>query len=350
MKKYTFVPNKYIKYFTITTVVLVILLLICIMGSVLMIQTELNAQIENSDQIDYAVVLGAGLIGDQVSERLKIRLDTAYHTLKDNEVPIVVSGGKGDDELISEAEAMKRYLVEQGISASRIILEDQSTSTYENLKFSKALMPEERNAVLIITSDFHMYRAKMIGRRLGWQVQGVSAVHPKGERLKLMRREVFALIKDGLITNVLSSSYLGRDKMKTEKSCGIVVFREVDHKIEYLLLKSKKNGDWGFPKGHVEGDETEYETAKREVLEEAGIDIQIMEGFRVPIEYLVKKNVHKTVIYFVGALENQEIHIQDSEITDFVWLDLDQALENLTHDNAKDVLLKANQFLLENRT
>lgn len=176
-----------------------LLLFAIVIGSITMIHTELDSQIENSDSIEYAIVLGAGLIGDQISERLQIRLDTAYLTLKDNEVPIIVSGGKGGGELISEAEAMKRYLVEKGIPESRIILEDQSTSTYENLKFSKALMSEGNDHIMIITSDYHMYRAKMIGRRLGWQVEGVSAIHPKTERLKLMKREVFALIKDWLI-------------------------------------------------------------------------------------------------------------------------------------------------------
>lgn len=137
--------------------------------------------------------------------------------------------------------------------------------------------------------------------------------------------------------------------MKTEKSCGIVVFREVDHKIEYLLLKSRMHEDWGFPKGHVEGNETEYETAKREVLEEAGLDVKIIEGFRAPIEYLVKENIYKTVIYFVGVFENQEVHMQASEIIDFVWVDFDQALKQLAHDNTKEVILKVNQFLVENR-
>ncbi len=137
--------------------------------------------------------------------------------------------------------------------------------------------------------------------------------------------------------------------MKTEKSCGIVVFREVDQKREYLLLKSKTHDDWGFPKGHVEGHETEYETAKREVLEESGLVVDIIEGFRVAIEYLVKKNIHKTVVYFVGTVENQEVHMQASEITDYTWVDLDQALNQLAHDNTRAVILKVNQFLLENR-
>ncbi len=199
LKKYTFIPNRKVQYFAIIVAVCILLLVTGIIGSAIMIHTELNSQIENSDSIDYAIVLGAGLIGDQVSERLKIRLDTAYLTLKDNDLPIIVSGGKGANELISEAEAMKRYLVEKGIKKDRIILEDQSTSTYENLKFSKALIPEESKSILIITSDFHMYRAKMIGRRLGWRVEGVSAVHPKAERLRLMKREVFALIKDFIL-------------------------------------------------------------------------------------------------------------------------------------------------------
>ena len=168
----------------------------CLIGFVVLISTAFNATIQNYDQIDYAIILGAGLEKDQVSERLKIRLDTAYAALKDNDIPIIVSGGKGDGELISEAEAMKSYLINLGIEEKRIVLEDKSTSTYENLKFSSKLLRDQEDKILIVTSDYHMFRAKMIGKRLGWEVEGVSAVNPASTRWSLMKREILAVIKD----------------------------------------------------------------------------------------------------------------------------------------------------------
>jgi len=110
-----------------------------------------------------------------------------------------VSGGQGFDELISEAEAMKRYLIEKGISPDRIQLEDQSTSTYENLVFSKEIMTIENANVILVTSDYHMYRAKRIGKRVGFDIQGISAINSTGERIVRMRREILAVIKDIIV-------------------------------------------------------------------------------------------------------------------------------------------------------
>lgn len=164
-----------------------------------MIASEFNSVITDSQKNDIAVILGAGLNGDQVSERLKIRLDTALAVLKDNELPIIVSGGQGKDELISEAEAMKRYLVDEGIEINRIILEDQSTSTYENLLFSKNIIDGENPKIVLITSDYNMYRAKRIGKRLGMDIQGASATNSESERIDRIPREVLSVIKDFVI-------------------------------------------------------------------------------------------------------------------------------------------------------
>lgn len=173
-----------------------ITILSCLIGLLILISREFYSTVNNYAQIDYAIVLGAGLEKDQVSERLKRRLDTAYEALKDNDIPIIVSGGKGEGELISEAEAMKAYLSNLGMEEKRILLEDKSTSTYENLKLSSKLLTDKGNRILIITSDYHMFRAKMIGKRLGWKVEGVSAVNPVATRWYLMKRETLAVIKD----------------------------------------------------------------------------------------------------------------------------------------------------------
>lgn len=163
-----------------------------------LILSESKTVVKEYSDVNYAIVLGAGLYGDKISPILKIRLDTAYDQLKDKDIPIIVSGGQGPDELISEAEAMATYLIEKGIKADRIILEDQSTSTKENIKFSNNLVNKENKDlnVVFFTSDYHMYRAKILGERIGWNSQGYAGINPFFVRLNFMIREVFALFKD----------------------------------------------------------------------------------------------------------------------------------------------------------
>ena len=79
--------------------------------------------------------------------------------------------------------------------------------------------------------------------------------------------------------------------MKFEKSCGAIVYRKNRSQIELLLIKNRYGGHWSFPKGHVEGQETEIQTALREVKEETGLDINIQKGFRQMVEYYPKPNI-----------------------------------------------------------
>ena len=167
----------------------------------LLIMTQLDSKITDYEKINYAIVLGAGLDGDQVSTRLRKRLDVAYIELNNREIPIIVSGGQGSDELISEAEAMSKYLFNQGISSQRLILEDKSTSTQENLLLSSKIIPKGKPQVVIITSDYHMFRSKMLAKRMGWQVQGASAHSLKKTLPKRVIREIFAVLKDFFVHN-----------------------------------------------------------------------------------------------------------------------------------------------------
>lgn len=117
-----------------------------------------------------AIVLGCRVYGERASLSLLERLEAAYDYLIENpEADCIVSGGQGEDELISEAECMYRWLVEQGIEPSRIYKEDKSTSTEENIQFSKKIIEEEGlfQKVVIITSDYHCYRAGMIADDYG---------------------------------------------------------------------------------------------------------------------------------------------------------------------------------------
>ena len=83
---------------------------------------------------------------------------------------------------------------------------------------------------------------------------------------------------------------MGGKNIMYEKSCGAVLFKE-DEKRYYVLVKSTTNNNWGLPKGHVENNETEQETALREVMEETGINAEIIEGFREQIEYVMPNGI-----------------------------------------------------------
>jgi uncharacterized SAM-binding protein YcdF (DUF218 family) len=125
---------------------------------------------------DVILVLGARVIGEEPSTALQERLDWAYHVYKKGCAPnIIVSGGKGDDESISEAEAMKRYLVEKGVSPHCIIVEDQSRSTSENMKFTAAIMKDKAmKSAIIVTQRFHQKRAQYLAKNEGLITSGYA--------------------------------------------------------------------------------------------------------------------------------------------------------------------------------
>lgn len=124
------------------------------------------------------IVLGCRVVGTQPSVMLKSRLDAAYEYLVENpDAPVIVAGGQGDDEEISEAQCMFNYLVEKGIEPERIYMEDQSTSTRENIAFAKAIIEEEGlyESVAIATSDYHELRASLVADSEGLESSAISA-------------------------------------------------------------------------------------------------------------------------------------------------------------------------------
>jgi uncharacterized SAM-binding protein YcdF (DUF218 family) len=147
--------------------------------------------------MDYLIVLGAQVKKTTVSKTLKKRLETAALYLKKNQVTkVIVSGGQGDGEDISEAEAMRQYLIKHGIEADRIIAENKSTNTYENICFSKKLL-KKNAAVAIVTNSFHIYRAQKIAEKQGIKnVQGLSAPTDVILAVNYYVREAAALLKD----------------------------------------------------------------------------------------------------------------------------------------------------------
>ncbi|MFY9214058.1 MAG: YdcF family protein [Tissierellaceae bacterium] len=154
----------------------------------------------NIDKVDYVIVLGARLYRDTPSPALLERLKVANEYLKEHkDVEVIVSGGQGHDESIPEAEAMKRYLVNNGIEENRIIMEDESTNTFENLKYTRDIIrgldEKEDYRVLIVTNKFHLFRAKFLAKRLGMVPYGLPARIPPSVIVQSYIREYFAVIK-----------------------------------------------------------------------------------------------------------------------------------------------------------
>lgn len=149
------------------------------------------------ENADYLIVLGAGLRGERPSLVLRNRINAAAEYLLENpDTKVVVSGGQGPDELISEAEAMRRGLVDFGVAQTRIIIEDKSTSTNENLMYSKQLIPEDVS-VVIVTNKFHVFRACHLARECGYtSVSGLGAKNVRWLNPTNYLRECMAVFKD----------------------------------------------------------------------------------------------------------------------------------------------------------
>ena len=134
---------------------------------------------------------------------MKEGLDKAYEYLVENENTIViVSGGKGDGEEISEGQAMFDYLVGKGIQADRIIIEQESTNTNENITYSSRYLEKDKS-VVIVTNGFHVYRGVSIAKKQGFEhVEGLGA---KTDRILLINyyvREAFGVVKDTVVGNM----------------------------------------------------------------------------------------------------------------------------------------------------
>lgn len=134
-----------------------------------------------------------------------------------------------------------------------------------------------------------------------------------------------------------------------EISCGTVPYTVRGGKIYYLLIKERRSGHCGFPKGHVERGESEMETALRETLEETSITPTITEGFREEITYRLSNGRKKTVIYFLAHFEDQAPrHNGGFEHFDYLLLPFNEAHRRLSFENTRAVLCAADAFLNEN--
>ena len=120
-----------------------------------------------------------------------------------------------------------------------------------------------------------------------------------------------------------------------EKSCGCIILDN-----DKVLLIEQVDGNWGFPKGHIEPNETEVETAIREVKEETNVDVEIEEGKRYTIEYITNRGKRKQVVFFIAKNISGEIKAQESEINNIKWFGFEDALQKITYDNTKILFKK----------
>lgn len=193
-------PNRIrsLKGFNIMLTIALILVLGLTFGS--MVWIYIYGQIDTiSYTEDAIIILGAGLRGDAVSLTLKHRLDTGYaYYLKNPSVLLIVSGGQGQGESVTEAYAMADYLIGLGVPDTQISLEERSTSTYENFVFSKAILDSlfpEGYSVAFVSNDFHLLRSHMMAKSVGLKATHIGAKLDYYLLAVTYLREVLALTK-----------------------------------------------------------------------------------------------------------------------------------------------------------
>ena len=181
-------------------------------------------------------------------------------------------------------------------------------------------------------------------------ISGVDLINSGFEAKEIgkIKNEVYNLIlgeeleneKEAVISYLSEKYNLG--KFKREKSCGAVVYNPKKH--SFLIIKML-NGNWGFPKGHTEDQETDIQTAIREVTEETGINIEILDGFKKSIKYIPFPEVLKKVIFFIGITEEEKVTIDRDEIEDYMWCSYEEALKMITYKLQRDVMESSLQFI-----
>lgn len=186
-------------------IVLVGLFIFVLLEGVIVIQ----AHKQPKNEADYLIVLGAKVNGTKPSHILEKRIEKAYEYWKEHpQCQLIVSGGKGLDEGISEAECMKNRLVSMGVPEKQIIMENRSTSTKENLvnsmeKIENEGLAPEQTKVIIVTTDFHVFRAVSIAKKLGYQkVEGLASTQIWYLIPTNYVREFLAIIKDFFVGNL----------------------------------------------------------------------------------------------------------------------------------------------------
>lgn len=133
-----------------------------------------------------------------------------------------------------------------------------------------------------------------------------------------------------------------------EKSCGaIIIYKAGENNYKVLLVKNHNGRYWSFPKGHVEKGETEEQTAIREIKEETGLDVEIVESFREVSDYCPFGRIKKRVVFFMAQTFSTDVVVQKEEIDSFIWVDLYDVHNKCTYDNDLRVIKKARENIFK---
>ena len=130
-----------------------------------------------------------------------------------------------------------------------------------------------------------------------------------------------------------------------EKSCGAVIFRKNKNDVKLLLVKNHNGRHWSFPKGHIEDNETEEDTAIREIKEETNLDVKIMDNFREVSSYCPFGKIRKEVVFFLARTISDNIKLQESEIDSFLWVDIEGAKKLCSYINDFNLIDKADNYI-----
>lgn len=167
-----------------------------------------NVDADSFNDVDYVIILGGGVKGGEVTKTLQFRLDEGIKFLNEHpDLEVIVSGGKGYGETISEGEAMENYLIANGIPKEKIIVEAKATSTMENFKYTKQILEAQTGRsdykLMVVTSDFHMARSKVLASFNDFTPYGIPSKTWIGVFPNCVIREYFAIFKSLLVDIIL---------------------------------------------------------------------------------------------------------------------------------------------------
>lgn len=177
----------------------IVLAIVLVAMAITAVPILIGAKSQPAVSCDYLIVLGAGVEGETPSPILQDRIEMAYNYLTEHpDTVCIATGGKGDDENLSEAQCIYNHLTAMGIEADRIWMEDQATSTVENFRYSIALLEEKTGgipeSVGVLSNEFHLFRASLMAKKQGLTPIFVAAPTSKtGVRIGYTIREIFAL-------------------------------------------------------------------------------------------------------------------------------------------------------------
>jgi len=241
-----------------------------------------------------------------------------------------------------------------------IEMEDKNLKRLFNLFYadlnSKGIKSKKENEQILKNFWDKIENIKKQGKILQFNdldITGIDLINLKFDNRKIgeVKNRLYDLVlgdeleneKEELLKYVVNY-YKLENNFKYENSCGAIVFNENTEKV---LLVKMHNGNWGFPKGHIESNETKEETAIREVFEETNIKIKIIPNFEREIKYIPNENTIKKVTFFAGITQEENVIVETHEIEDFKWCTYEEALKSVTYKLQKDVLEKSRKVIME---